>query len=131
MRAAFGFSNRQSEGWVTAEFALCLACGYSAGLVGTGAALRGSLRVISEPGECRHECRHGELKLALRLMAVPGQGSLHAFFERESRGVAEVADGGGNVGLGIADVAGAHGAVLRGDLNAFDALQEAPGFVQS
>ena len=54
----------------------------------------------------------------------------HAFFEREARRVAQIADGERGIGLRIAHVAGARRSVVRGDVDAFQLLQQRPGLIE-
>src|ERR1017187_1545732 len=64
------------------------------------------------------------------LMSVPLKRSAHALLKGEARGVAQVADGGGDVGLGVAHVAGAGRSVLGRDADAFQFLDQPPCLVE-
>jgi len=64
------------------------------------------------------------------VLAIPIQGAAQTFFEGEARGVAEVANGGGGVGLGVEHVARAARSVKCRDGDAFDLLQDFPDLVE-
>src|SRR6185437_11124469 len=63
--------------------------------------------------------------------AIPFERPPETVFESELRSVAEFANSGGRVGLGILHVAGTRGAVVRRNRDAFKLLQQAPRLIQS
>src|ERR1039458_3114685 len=64
------------------------------------------------------------------LLPIPLESPPHSLLERESRGVAQIADGGGDVGLGVAHVAGARRPVFGRNADTFQFLDQPPGLVE-